>query len=46
LPPLVAVIVTVGGGGVELELLLPPQPVRNVRVETIKIEISNAGTLQ
>jgi hypothetical protein len=42
--PLVAAIVTVGGGVVELELLL--QLVRNVTVEKIRIETSNAETLQ
>jgi len=44
-PPLVAVIVTVGGGVVVfvLELL---QFVRKVKVEKIKVEIINAGMLQ
>jgi hypothetical protein len=44
--PLVAVIVTVGGGGLldEYELLL--QLVRKVRVEKIKAAIINAETLQ
>jgi hypothetical protein len=44
-PPLVAVIVTVGGGVVvfELELL---QLVKKIKVEKIKVEIVKAGTLQ
>jgi hypothetical protein len=43
-PPLVAVMVTTGGVFVEFELLL--QLVRNVKVEKIKIEMSNAETPQ
>jgi hypothetical protein len=43
-PPLFAVIVTTLAGGV-LELLLL-QLVRKVKVEKIKVEITNAGMLQ
>jgi hypothetical protein len=44
--PPVAVINTVGGGGVVVVLELLLQLVRNVKVEKIKIEKTNAGTLQ